>query len=158
MFLAVATRPDIACTVKCGQSEAGKFHCSRLEQSKAYFFMSVWNKLHGNQIGYKKGQENGIQEAYCDADYAGDLETRISTFGALNKFADGAITWMSQKQKYVSLSSMASEFIAANEAVKEVILLKWLLGEITQSIEDPVLKVDNANCIMLAKNAEFHRR
>ena len=50
-------------------------------------------------IRYKNGQENGILEAYSDADYAGDLETRISTSGVLTKFAGGAITWMSQKSR-----------------------------------------------------------
>ena len=63
-----------------------------------------------------------------------------------------------KKQKSVSLSSMESEFNAASEAAKEVIWLKWLLGEINKSLEDPVLKVHNASTIKLAKNPEFHRR
>jgi len=97
-------------------------------------------------------------ESFSDADYAQDVESRCSTFGTVCKFAGGAITWLSQKQKCVARSTTEAEIIAANEAAKDVIWLKRLFSDLTTSNDVPVLKCDNIGAIRLAKNLEFHKR
>ncbi|KAG5886584.1 hypothetical protein JTB14_011296 [Gonioctena quinquepunctata] len=54
-------------------------------------------------------------EAYCDADYGEDLNTRRSRTGIVCKYSAGAITWASQKQKSVVLSTTEAEYVAASE-------------------------------------------
>ncbi|KAG5862373.1 hypothetical protein JTB14_002955 [Gonioctena quinquepunctata] len=100
-----------------------------------------------------------VSVAYCDADYGGDLKTRRSRTGIVCKYSDGAITWASQKQKSVVLSTTEAEYVAASEGTKEVIWLIRLLNEFAQHSEYiPTLRVDNASAIKLAKNSEFHKR
>jgi hypothetical protein len=50
---------------------------------------------------------------YSDSDHAGDLEKRKSTSGIVFLGGGNIITWTSQKQRVVSLSSCESEYIAA---------------------------------------------
>jgi len=48
---------------------------------------------------------------YCDADLAGDIDTRKSTTGVLYFLGSSIITWQSQKQKVVALSSCEAEYM-----------------------------------------------
>ena len=95
-------------------------------------------------------------EAFSDADYAQDVQTRHSTSGAVCKFADGAVTWLSQKQKCVALSTTETDIIAANEAAKVAVWLKRLF-DVLISTDIPVLKCENMSSVKLAKNPEYHK-
>ena len=69
------------------------------------------------------------------------------------------ITWCSQKQKTVALSSCESEFMAATTAAMQAIWLKNLLSEVTSTkIKVVALFVDNNSTIALMKNPIFHGR
>ena len=59
-------------------------------------------------------------EAFSDADYAADKTNRKSVSGGV-LMVDGMIVgWLCKKQKYVALSSMEAEFVAASQ-----LLLSW---------------------------------
>ena len=45
-------------------------------------------------------------------------------------YVGGAISWQSRLQKSVALSTMEAEYMAAVEAVKEVISMKDFIGEL----------------------------
>ena len=45
-----------------------------------------------------------------------------------------------------------------SEATNEVIWLTRLLGELDERVEKPVLFVDSASAVKLAKNPEYHKR
>ena len=62
-----------------------------------------------------------VLEGYIDADMAGDLDGRKSTSRYLFTFAGGAISWQSKLQKCVVLSTIEAEYIAVNEASKEML-------------------------------------
>lgn len=129
MYLAIGTRPDIA------------FALSTVSQ-----YLESPDKIHWNAVKrvlkYLKGtvdfglifesKPNLELLAYSDADYAGDVETRKSTSGSVFKLGGNTISWYSQKQKSVALSTTESEFIAAAEAIKELIWLRRLINEITK--------------------------
>lgn len=71
----------------------------------------------------------------------------------------GPISWCSQKQKTVALSTTESEYIAASESIKELIWLQLLFEEMFLSSDDiPILFSDNQSAIKLIKNPEFHKR
>lgn len=74
-------------------------------------------------------------------------------------FGNGIISWCSERQKSVSLSTTESEYIAASQCVKELIWLRSIFHEI---LDEKTLKfhlyMDNQSAIRLVKNPEFHKR
>ena len=84
---------------------------------------------------------------------------RRSTTGYAFNFANGLVTWSSQRQKMVTLSTTESEYVAAATAAKENIWIRNLLKDLGASCEKTTaLYVDNQSAIKLAKNPEFHKR
>ena len=62
-------------------------------------------------LSYKQGRELSLV-GYYDSDYGGDSVDRKSTSGAFFFLGDNIITWMSQKQRIVALSSCEVEYIS----------------------------------------------
>jgi hypothetical protein len=70
-----------------------------------------------------------------------------------------AVTWSSQKQKSVALSSCEAEYIAASTAACQAVWLSRLLGEMTGEEPKKIkLFVDNMSAIALCKNHVYHER
>ncbi|RWS05910.1 gag-pol polyprotein-like protein, partial [Dinothrombium tinctorium] len=155
MYLMVATRPDIA------------FAVSTLSQ-----YLDKATKQHWNAairiLRYIKGSLNyGITFSgnentifgYCDADYANDIDTRRSTSGCVIMMNGGAVSWLSQKQRSVALSTTESEYISACTSAKEIVWLRQLLLDLSFNVEKPIdLYCDNMSAIKLIRNPEFHKR
>jgi hypothetical protein len=97
---------------------------------------------------------------YCDSDWAGS-EDRRSTSGycfALGKHT-GAISWKSQRQSCVALSSCEAEYVAVSSAFQEGSYLKQLLVDIDCNVKaDVIVFSDSQSAIALAKNPVHHRR
>ena len=73
---------------------------------------------------------NGVVlEGFVDSDFAGDKDKRRSTSAYMFTLCGSCISWKSQLQSIVALSSTEAEYIAATEAAKEGIWLKGLLEE-----------------------------
>ncbi|CAM8951267.1 unnamed protein product [Rhodiola kirilowii] len=107
----------------------------------------------------KKGVELPTLMGYCDSDMAGDVDDRKSTTGVFFKLGQSMITWQSQKQKVVALSSCEAEYITATTAACQAIWLARLLSELLKTEPKCVtLKVDNKSTISLCKNPVFHDR
>lgn len=104
--------------------------------------------------------ENSQHEliGYSDSDYANDLDTRRSTTGYIFTLNGSPVTWSSQRQQTVALSTTEAEYMAACEATKEAIWLRQLMKDIQEPFEQPKLLVDNQSAIRLGKNPEFHKR
>ena len=56
-----------------------------------------------------------------NADMAGDVDSRKSTFGYLITFSRGTMSWKSRLQKCVALSTTEAEYIVITEASKELL-------------------------------------
>ena len=96
---------------------------------------------------------------YSDSDLAGDINDRKSTTGVVFFLNGSPITWTSQKQKVVALSSCEAEYMAAATAACQGIWLSRLYGELARS--DPMtvkLFIDNKSAIALSKNPVHHDR
>lgn len=109
-------------------------------------------------ILYKKTKKCQVI-GYCDADYAGDCDTRRSTTGYLFSLGSGAITWCSKRQPTVALSSTEAEYRSAAAAAQESTWLKQLMEDLHQTPKDQVwIFCDNLSTIRLAENPVFHAR
>lgn len=157
MFLAIVSRPDIMYSIGL---------VSRYLQNPT---TAHWNAVK-RIFKYLKGTLNigihykrdpcGINlSGYCDSDFAGDIDTRRSTTGYVFLINNSAVTWKSQKQKCVSLSTTEAEYVAASTASREAIWLKNLLEALGENIILPVnMYVDNQSALKLIKNPVFHPR
>lgn len=155
MYLAVATRPDIAHAIGIlsrSLSNPTENHVTGVKR--------VFKYLKGTMdygIYFKKNEKLSLN-VYSDADYAGDPSTRKSTSGYLCMIGSATVSWCSQRQKCVSVSSTESEYVAASEATKEIIWLVRRMEVFSTTTERPKLHIDNQGAIKLVKNNEFHKR
>nr|GEW88729.1 linoleate 13S-lipoxygenase 3-1, chloroplastic [Tanacetum cinerariifolium] len=101
------------------------------------------NKIHG----------------YSDNSYGVNTQEGKGTTGIIFYYGESPISWSTQKQATVALSSCESEFIAATTAATQALWLKRLLSKLTNTEEDKVaIKVDNKSTIALMKSPVFHGR
>ncbi|KAG5883623.1 hypothetical protein JTB14_029568 [Gonioctena quinquepunctata] len=119
MYLSVATRPDITFVVHFAAQAVSKPRYHHWEIVKR--ILKYLRGTLGYGIVYEPGEFS--LQAFSDSNYADDLSARKSTSRFICKMNQGAITWFSQNQRYVSLSTMEAEYIAGSEAAKEI---SWL--------------------------------
>jgi hypothetical protein len=75
---------------------------------------------------------------------AGDVDDRKSTSGMVFYRGPNPISWNSQKQKVVALSSCEAEYIAASTAACQGVWLRRLLADLTKKeVQKVSLKIDN---------------
>nr|GEV03593.1 leucine--tRNA ligase, cytoplasmic [Tanacetum cinerariifolium] len=96
---------------------------------------------------------------YNDSSYGINTDQGKRTTGIVFYFRKLPITWCTQKQPTVALSSCESEFMAATGAACQALWLKRLLSELTGWEEKRItLKVNNILAISLVRNPVFHGR
>ena len=98
-----------------------------------------------------------ILKTYTDADWRSCLDTRCSTSGLCMFLGSTLISWKSKKQDVVSHSSAESQYRTMSVAVKGVIWIVNLLGE----LQAPQPKVFGFLCgfttaIYIGNNLVFH--
>ncbi|KAE8664146.1 Serine-threonine protein kinase [Hibiscus syriacus] len=69
-----------------------------------------------------------------------------------------AVSWVSQLQNIVALSTTEAEYVAVTEAIKEMVWLQSFLEELGKKQENNVLYCDSQSAIHLVKNPSFHSR
>jgi hypothetical protein len=96
---------------------------------------------------------------YSDASFATDPDDRKSTSGYVFILANGPISWQSNKQTTVALSTMEAEYIALSEAAKEAKFLRHLISTINKPISGPtIIKTDSQAALEHVKNNIRHAR
>ncbi|GJX68136.1 hypothetical protein Tco_0303863 [Tanacetum coccineum] len=58
--------------------------------------------------------------AFSDADHAGCVDTRKSTFGGIQFLGDKLVSWMSKKQDCTAMSSAEAEYVASSASCAQV--------------------------------------
>ncbi|CAO2188328.1 unnamed protein product [Urochloa humidicola] len=87
----------------------------------------------------------------------GDVDDRKSTRGIIFFFDGNPVTWQSQKQRVVALSSCEPEYIAGAAAACQGMWLQRLLEDVLGvGVPPPQLKMDNQSAIVLSKNPVLH--
>jgi len=147
MHLSVCTRPDLSQAV------------GALARFMAAPTVAHWEAALGvvrylsrtRQLGISFGGGSGLI-GYCDADHAGDLDTRRSTTGYVFLLNGGAVSWSSRKQPTVAASTTEAEYMAAASAVKEALWMRQLMYDLGQPTGTVQLLADNQSAIKLLKN------
>ncbi|RVW74857.1 Retrovirus-related Pol polyprotein from transposon TNT 1-94 [Vitis vinifera] len=114
MYAMVCTRPDIAHAVGVVSrfmSRPGKQHWEAVKWILRYLKGSLDTCLCFTGVSLKL-------QGYVDADFAGDIDSRKSTTGFVFTLGGTAISWVSNLQKIVTLSTTEAEYVAATEAGK----------------------------------------
>lgn len=98
-------------------------------------------------------------QAFCDSDYAGDKDTRMSVTGFIIYVNNNPISWRSRGQKSVTLSSSEAEYVALSEVCCEVLFVTYILKFLSIKIVYPIdIMVDNVGAIFLAQNHSVSQR
>lgn len=85
---------------------------------------------------------------YSDSSYNIDPDHGKSTASYILKFGENLITWCSNKQETVILSSCEAEFLAGTKAAREIIWFQKLLsGVMEQPCEKVIICIDNQSTI-----------
>jgi hypothetical protein len=157
MYLATATRPDIAYAVGVlarFNKDPGLLHWKAVKHLFRYLKGTLDYKLT-----YGPTQSPELFTTYSDADHAGNPDNGRSTSGYVVKIGTGAISWASKLQTIVALSTTEAEYVAATSAGQEILWLRNLFTELGYPIASPsTLCVDNNSAISVAKNPEHHGR
>jgi hypothetical protein len=90
--------------------------------------------------------------AYCDADYAGDVDLRRSTTGYVFVMHGGAVSWLSRLQPTVAASTVEAEYMGAAAAVKEALWFRKLAMDIGFEIGGVQILCNNQGAMKLLKH------
>jgi len=154
----INTRPDLAYAVGVVSrymEAPGKEHWAAVKHILRYLKGTL-----GYGCKYDKGAElKPILVGYSDSDFAGDVEDRKSTTGVGYFLGSSLVTWASQKQRIVALSSCEAEYVATAAAACQGIWLNRLIADMLGTKEMTVkLLMDNMSAIAPSKNPVHHDR
>ncbi|CAL2245419.1 unnamed protein product [Prunus armeniaca] len=98
-------------------------------------------------------------QAYSDADWAGDLNTRRSTTGFVIFLGNNPISWQSKKQGSVSRSSTEAEYRALANTAADLAWIRQVLLDLKVCLpEPPTISCDNLSALALSSNPIYHSR
>ena len=154
MYAMVCTRLDIVHAVGVMSrymSRIGKQHWEVVKWILRYLRGSTYTCLYFTGASLKL-------QGCVDANLASDIDGRKSTTGFVFTLGGTAISWVSNLQKIVVLSTTEVEYIAATKARKEMIWLHSFLDELDKKQELGILHSDSQSAIFLAKNSAVHSK
>jgi len=154
----VQTRPDLAFAVgyvSRFMEDPREDHLTAVKHLLRY----VAGTLDYGIVYPRRGGGKTELIGYSDSDMGGHVDGWKSTSGLIFFLGKCPISWQSQKQRIVALSTCEAEYVAAATACCQGVWLRRLLQEITgEDHRAPVLRVDNKSAIELAKNPVLHDR
>lgn len=163
LYLQALTRPDIS--YACSQlsrylKNPGPEHLAAANYLLCYIagtsHLGIRYSALGDLTGL--GQRNDLS-SFVDADWAGDLDTRISQTGFIIFLAGGLVDYRSARQRCISLSSAESEFVAASEVARNIKGLRLLLRDFGLAQEGPTyVGEDNAAVVAMQAGSSILSR
>ncbi len=154
MYLAVATRPDIA--YAAGRL-ASFMDCYQPDHWAAA--VRVLRYLKGMRLySLTLGGQNSLSlSGYSDSDYTNCIDTSRSVGGYCFTLGSGMVSWSSRKQATVADSSCYAEYMALHDAAHEAIFLRQLLDGLHLLPSSPTqLLCDNDAASRLTEDHVWH--
>jgi hypothetical protein len=148
MYISVCTRPDLSQAVGVLARFMSKPTADHWKAAKGVlrYLSCTWD------VGLTFSKSKAGFKAYCDADYAGNVDSRKSTTGFVFILHGGAILWRSKLQATVACSTVEAEYIAASSTVKEALWLRMLLHDFGIPMGHVNIACDNQGAINIAKD------
>lgn len=154
LHLSTGSRPDISHALSVASRN------SSLTEARKSALKRILRYLKGSlDVGlcFTK-KERLTLEAYSDSDYANDV-SRKSTTGCLITLNGTPVSWKSQLQKIISLSTTESEFISGCDTTKRLISIRHLLTELNLINDSPTqIFIDNTSTIKIFTDEKIRQR
>jgi hypothetical protein len=158
MYAREVSRLDIAFAVQCGGRHMQRTASVHMAAAKRILRFLRGTSSDGIIYG-KHGRREPVIVGFCDADYAGDEDTRRSTTAYVFMLGGAAVSWASKLQPTVALSSAEAEYMALSAGVQEAIHLRQLMADLGFPQREPTtVYEDNQGCIALSENPVMHKR
>ena len=161
LYLPIAVRPDICFAVKelCRfMVRPGTAMVKAAKRVLRYVISTpkLGLKYHGTHRSILSGlwrctNDNPIV-SFSDADFAGQLDDRRSTEGALVLFNGTAISWWSRTIKTVACSTQDAEYMALSDTARKTMFCRNLLCLLGFELSTTPLYGDNNGSLALAAN------
>ena len=164
LYLSVCTRPVLSFTVGflARQVHApNQFHLGYLKRVLRY--LSDSRNLGIRYQCQASQDERTSLHASCDADWAGDKESRKSGSGFVVCLNSASISWKSRRQSIVALSSTEAEYISMYTFSKSLFWMRrlhWELQQVQPFTDDAkmpptILYSENTAALSLAVNDQI---
>ena len=112
-----------------------------------------------NSFGAPESFDLLLPSTYTDSDWAGEATTRVSVSGFAITFCGAVVSYGSERQACISLSTTEAELVAMARAVQECIFIRKLFSEFMGDIQQPTFVFcDNKGALDLVKNNVHHKR
>ncbi|KAL5555658.1 hypothetical protein UlMin_037894 [Ulmus minor] len=157
MYSMVSTRPDLCFAMSVlskFMSNPRKIHWEAMK----WLFRYIKGTSDIGLIYEKKEGTKLSLEGFVDANYAGNKDNRRSTTSYFFCLNGCYISWKTQLQPIVALSTTEAEYIDATEAIKEALWLQGLLQELKALEGKAIVYTDSQSALHLCKNPIFHER
>jgi hypothetical protein len=153
MYAMLCTRPDLSTAVSILSrytKNPKKIHCQLLQHAFRYA------RANPYFIRFKY-RSPLVLEGYVDAAFATTKDCK-STGGYVFKLGSGPISWSTNKQPIVSLSSSEAEYIAVTPAGQECVWLSNVLKELHIPQGCVTIYEDNDAVLKLSKEPKINKR
>ena len=97
-------------------------------------------------------------QSYADLDLARDIDTRKSTIGYVFTIGGATMSWVSQLQNVIALSTIEVEYVATTKVAKVMIWLQFFMEELRHPSKNNYLFVESQSAIHLVKNSTLHSK
>jgi hypothetical protein len=162
LYAAISSRPDISHAVNEVCRHMANFGEQHWQAAKRVLqYIKSTNTLGITFKPFRSKAQSGDTitiDAYSDSDWAGDPDERKSVSGFVVKLDGCTVVWLCKKQSIVTLSSGEAEYVALNEAAKEVIWIKKFLAEITAAKLASTIFGDNQASAQMATSEQQSER
>ena len=160
LFLVKFSRPDISNSVR----ELSKANDGATQQYFKALLRTIKYVMDTKGKGLKyeiRGKIENVWEikSFCDSDFAGDKEKKISVSGFCIYLMNCLVSWKSKGQDNVTLSSTEAEYVAISDLCKELMFIRMILIFLGVKIKLPIIvHCDNIGAIFLSYNAKVSQR
>ena len=145
----LGTRPDISyAVIKMAQfaSNPSSDHMNNAKQILQYL-----NSSKDLSLVFNGSSDKGLI-AFTDSNWASDKIMHKSQTGYFFQLAGASISWQSQAQKTIALSSTKAEYMASYDCCKQAKWIKTLLSKLGINVRPIPIHGDNQGSIFLGSN------
>nr|GFC35269.1 hypothetical protein [Tanacetum cinerariifolium] len=108
-------------------------------------------------LWYPKGSSFKLT-AFSDADHAGCIDSRKSTFGGIQFIGDKLVNWMSKKQNCTAMSSAEAEYMVLSVSCAQVMWMRTQLQDYGFYYNEIPLYCNSQLAIAISCNPVQHSR